>query len=155
SDAKRRFAEGFSGRVYARLRGLVAEVDCGEQSARDQFAIGKHAKLGTLLVRRRAGHVVYKTPMWLDAQRQPERRVSTIEEPISRVERYRLQCPLATIIDRAHPRDVVIGNGRHGGETEPIREAVFRLQRRRDVVVGAAEPAETAGRIGLQFLFSL
>src|SRR5262249_32559126 len=53
-----------------------------------------------------------------------------------------------------HARDVVIGNRRHGGETESVGEAVFGLERRRDVVVGAAGLAETAGRIRFEFLFS-
>src|SRR5215467_11300414 len=52
------------------------------------------------------------------------------------------------------PFGVVIGNRRVGGETEVVREAVFGLERRRDVVVGATELAETAGRIALKFLFS-
>src|SRR5262245_8461930 len=92
--------------------------------------------------------------MRLDAERQPERRVLAIEQAESRVERDGLQRSLAAIVNSVHARDVVIGDRRHGGETESVRETVFGLERRRDVVVGAAELAETAGRIGLKFLFS-
>src|SRR5262245_24694942 len=154
ADPERRFAQGLAGPAQPRLRRLVADIERREQTAGYQFAVGKHAKIGAVLVARRPAHLVRKTPTGLDAQRQPERRVLALEQTVSRVERDGLQRPLAAIVDPVHPRDVVIGDRRHGGETEPVGETVFGLERRRDVVVGAAGLAETAGRIGFEFLFS-
>src|SRR5262249_37703596 len=90
-DAERGIAESLSGGAYARLRGLVAEVERGEQPTRYQLAIGKRAKRRALLVGRRPARVVGETPVRLDAYRQAERRVLAIEQAVSRVEGNRLQ----------------------------------------------------------------
>src|SRR5262249_27382994 len=137
-----------------RLLRLVDDVQRGEQAAWYQLAIGKQPKFGALLVGGRPPRLIRETPTGLDAQRQPERRALAIEQAVSRVERDGLQGPLAATSQPGPARDVVIGDRRHGRETEPFREAVFGLERGCDVIVGAAELAETAGRIGLKLLFA-
>src|SRR6516165_8275428 len=123
-------------------------------AANSRLAIGEQTKCSALLVGRRPAHLVRETPMGLDAQRQPERRALAIEQAVSRVERDGLQGSSAAIIEPAHAGDVVIRDRRIDGEPEPFREAVFGLERRRDVIIGAAELAKTAGRISLELLFA-
>src|SRR5262249_48802660 len=129
-------------------------IERSEYPAGYQFTIHKHAKFGTVLVAALSAHVFHKAPMRLDAERQPDRRVLAIEQTESRVERDRLQRRLTAIVKSAHAREFVIGARRYGRETEPVRETVFGLDRRRDRIVGAVELAEAAGRIGLKLLFS-
>src|SRR5262249_56097934 len=122
---------------------LVADIESREQTGGYQFVVGKHAKIRTVLVARRPAHLVRETPTGLDAQRQPERRVLALEQAVSRVERDGLQRPVAAIVNPVHPRDVVIGDSRHGGETGPGGGTGFGLGGRREVGLvsaGAALP---------------
>jgi hypothetical protein len=113
-NAERRLAQSLPRPAQPRLFGFIADVECSEQAARDQLAIGKHAKFGTVPVGRLSARLVLETPMGLDAERQTGRRVLAIEQTESRVERDGLQRPLAAIINPVHACDVVIGNRRHG-----------------------------------------
>src|SRR5262249_32224439 len=99
ADPERRFAQRLARPAQPRLFRLVADIERGEQTARYQFAVGKHANIGAVLVARRSAHLVGETSTGLDAQRQPERRVLALEQAESRVERDGLQRPLAAIVD--------------------------------------------------------
>src|SRR5262249_38234338 len=62
ADPERRFAQGLAGPAQPRLFRLVADIESREQTAGYQFAVGKHAKIRTVLVARRPAHLVRETP---------------------------------------------------------------------------------------------
>src|SRR5262245_65489658 len=94
---------------YAQPRPLlpVADVDRGKQTIGHQLAIGDQQEPGAELIARRAAHVVFKTPLGNDPDREPDRCSLAIEQPESRVYGEALQRGLAAAVKSAPARDDV------------------------------------------------
>jgi hypothetical protein len=68
--------------------------------------------------------------MWRGAYRQSERRVVSIEKPVSQIEEQRLQGVAPSILYSGDPGDIVISKDPSGRNSQALERGVFQLKLR-------------------------
>jgi hypothetical protein len=88
----------------------------------------------------------------LGVDRQPERRLGAIEQPVAGFERQGLKCRLAAIVEPGGAGDVVIGGRRGCFEAQVVGRDELEAQHGRQRGIGAGALAEAAAQFALDFL---